>query len=169
MMFSYPQYLNLIWKRGNTVKTNPFSRGVDGTQTDIFNRKIYVKNTNFDRQDIVTYNPEEDQWDFHCKGPYELNNFAIATMNGQLILAGGIEAQRYSRSSTTNTQDRVVIWNETSLTWEYPYPPMPTARSSAWLIHYPHYLVVVGGVDREGKCRNPRYIKVTVVQCQATS
>ena len=133
------------------MKTNPFSRGVDGTQTDIFNGKIYVKNTNFDRQDIVTYNPEEDQWDFHCKGPYELNNFAIATMNGQLILAGGIEAQRYSRSSTTNTQDRVAIWNETSQTWEYPYPPMPTARGSAWLIHYLHYLVVVGGVDRYEK------------------
>ena len=28
---------------------------------------------------------------------------------------------------------------------------MPTARTSAWLIHYLHYLVVVGGVDREGK------------------
>ena len=28
---------------------------------------------------------------------------------------------------------------------------MPTTRSSAWLIHYLHYLVVVGGVDHEGK------------------
>ena len=72
-------------------------------------------------------------------------------MNGQLVLAGGIIAQRYSRSSTTNTQDRVAIWNETSQTWEYPYPPVPTACSSAWLIHYLHYLVVVGGVDHEGK------------------
>ena len=93
----------------------------------------------------------------------------MAVMNGQLVLTGGIIVQRYSRSSTTNTQDRVGIWNETSLTWEYPYPPMPTARSSAWLIYYLHYLVVLGGVDREdNQCRNPRYIKVTVVQSQAT-
>ena len=72
-------------------------------------------------------------------------------MNGQLVLAGGIIAQRYSRSSTTNTQDRVAIWNETSQTCEYPYRTMPTARSSACLIHYLHYLVVVGSVDHEGK------------------
>ena len=36
-------------------------------------------------------------------------------------------------------------------TWEYPYPPTPTAHSSAWLIHYLYYLVVVGGVDCKGK------------------
>ena len=76
----------------------------------------------------------------------------MAVMNGQVVLAGGIIAQRYSRSSTTNTQDRVAIWNETHrLGSILIYPPMPTARSSAWLIHYLHHLVVVGGVDREGK------------------
>ena len=76
----------------------------------------------------------------------------MAMMNGQLVLAGGMLAQRYSRSSMyQHTQDKVAVWNETSETWEYPYPPMPTARSSAWLIHYQHYLIVVGGVDRGGK------------------
>ena len=33
--------------------TQQFIRGVDGTQMDIFNGKVYVKNTNHDQQDIV--------------------------------------------------------------------------------------------------------------------
>ena len=119
-MFSQPQSLNLKWKRGNTYTLQFSSRGVDGTQMDIFDGKLYAKNTNNYQQDIEVYNPEEDKWYLHCKGPYELISFAMAVMNGQLVLAGGIVVQRYSRSSTTNTQDRVVIWNETSQTWEYP-------------------------------------------------
>ena len=148
LMLSYPQYLNLKWKRGNTVRTNPFSQGVDGTQMYINNGKIYVKNTNYDRQDIVTYNPEEDHWDLHREAPRDLNSFAMAVMNGQLVLAGGFLQQKYSRSNQyVQPQGNVALWNETSQTWEYPYPPMPTARKSAWLIHYLHYLIVVGGVD----------------------
>ena len=111
MMFSYPQYLNLKWKCGNTKHVPQFgSRGVDG---DIYDGKIYVKNTNHYQQDIEVQSPEEDKWDLHREAPRDLVNFAITVMNGQLLLAGGIIAQRYSRSSTTNTQDRVAIWNET--------------------------------------------------------
>ena len=143
MMFSFPQYLNLKWRRGQQS-----TQSVDGTQMDIYNGKVYVKNTNYD---IVVYNPEEDQWGLHCKAPHDLNSFAMTRMNGQLVLAGGMLVQRYSHDSTFYTQDKVAVWNETSQTWEYPYPPMPTARSSAWLIHYRHYLIVVGGVDCEGK------------------
>lgn len=128
------------------------TRGVDGTQIDIYNGRVFVKDTNYDQQDIIAYNPEEDKWSLHCKAPHNLISFAMAMMNGQLVLAGGMLAQRYSRSSMyQDNQDTVAVWNETSQTWEYPYPPMPTARSSAWLIHYRHYLIVVGGVDRGGK------------------
>ena len=118
MMFSYPQYLNLKWKCGNTKHVPQFgSRGVDG---DIYDGKIYVKNTNHYQQDIEVQSPEEDKWDLHREAPRDLINFAMAMMNGQLVLTGGIIVQRYSCSSTTNTQDRVAIWNETSQTWEYP-------------------------------------------------
>ena len=128
------------------------TRGVDGIQIDIYNGRVYVKDTNYDQQDIIAYNPEEDKWSLHCKAPHNLISFAMAMMNGQLVLAGGMLAQRYSRSSMyQDNQDKVAVWNETSQTWEYPYPPMPTARSSAWLIHYRHYLIVVGGIDRGGK------------------
>ena len=127
--------------------------GVDGTQIDIYNGRVYVKDTNYEQQDIIAYNPEEDKWSLHCKAPHNLISFAMAMMNGQLVLAGGMLAQRYSHRSTfyQYTQDKVAVWNETSQTWKYPYPPMPTARSSAWLIHYRHYLIVVGGVDLGGK------------------
>ena len=53
MMFSYPQYLNLKWKCSNNKHVPQFgSRGVDGNQMDIYDGKIYVKNTNNYQQDI---------------------------------------------------------------------------------------------------------------------
>ena len=63
------------------------SRGVDGTQMDIYiyDGKIYVKNSNNYQQDIEVYSPDEDKWDLLCKGPYDLISFAMAMMNGQLV------------------------------------------------------------------------------------
>ena len=73
-----------------------------------------MKNTNMFLQDIEVYNPEEDQWDHHCKAPCGLKSFSMAMMNGQLVLAGGTSAQRYSDSCKQYTEDKVAVWNETS-------------------------------------------------------
>ena len=86
MTFSQPQSLDLKSRSGNTMHIPQFgSQGVDGTQMDIYDGKIYVKTSNNYQQDIEVYTPDEDKWDLHCKGPYDLISFAMAMMNGQLV------------------------------------------------------------------------------------
>ena len=64
----------------------------------------------------------------------------MASVNQQLVLAGGMERGRHDDSN------RLVVWNSTSHTgWTLPYPPMPTAHSKPSAIGYQCYLVVTGG------------------------
>ena len=107
-------------------------RNVHGIQV---NGRVYVNNGT---SDIQVYESEENKWSLHCKAPNKLNNFAMTILNGQLVRAGG--RNKYSMVVKT-----VAVWNSSLKDWEYPYPPMPTARYSAQLISYLHYLIVVGG------------------------
>ena len=105
------------------------------------------------RSDIQVYESGENNWCLHYKAPDGLNNFAMTILNGQLVLAGGERSERtYPRSSTV--VKGVAVWNSSLKDWEYPYPPMPTARHSAQLISYLHYLIVVGGSKSSGSIAN---------------
>ena len=115
---------------------------------DILNGKIYVKDLY--HKNINVYNPEKEQWNRDFSAPQGLSSFAMALMNDQLVLAGGVHGEhRYS-----TTVNKLAVWNVTSQTtlqtWEYPYPPMPTPRSRAQMINYLHYLIVVGGAHPGG-------------------
>ena len=80
----------------------------------------------------------DDQWKLHCNAPDGVEEFAMTVMNGELTIAGGVVKSQY--------KNKVAIWNVLFHNWQYPYPPMPTARSDAQLISYQHYLMAVGGV-----------------------
>ena len=62
----------------------------------------------------------------------------MTVMNGELTIAGGVVKSQFKK--------KVAIWNVLFHNWQYPYLPMPTARSNAQLISYQHYLMAVGGV-----------------------
>ena len=80
----------------------------------------------------------EDQWKLHCNAPDGVEEFAMTVMNGELTIAGGVVKSQFKK--------KLAIWNVLFHNWQYPYPPMPTARSDAQLISYQHYLMAVGGV-----------------------
>ena len=61
--------------------------------------------------------------------------FAMATVDNQLILAGGVDP---------NT-DQVWVLASDKKTWTQPFPAMPTARVLSSGIGYKRWLVVVGG------------------------
>ena len=68
---------------------------------DILNGKIYVKDLY--HENINVYNPEKEQWNRDFSAPQRLSSFAMAMMNDQLVLAGGVhEEHRYS--TTVNLQ-----------------------------------------------------------------
>jgi len=114
---------------------------------DMLDGKLYVKSF----KSIVVYDPGEDRWYTHSSIPDGQHNFALAVVNCQLVLAGGlISGQSWDTLNTNTTINTVTVWNSCSQKWEYPYPPMPTARYSAQLINYLHYLIAVGGL-KQGK------------------
>ena len=134
------QQLNLKWKRGRNVPSYCQWDVRHGLQA---NGKVYV---NDGRSDIQVYESEENNWCLHCKAPDKLKNFAMTILNGQLVLTGGRKEEgRFPQYSIVVKE--VAVWNSSLKVWEYPYPPMPTARHSAQSISYLHYLIVIGGSD----------------------
>lgn len=115
---------------------------------DILDGKLYMKSG----KSVVVYDPGEDQWYTHSSTPDEQYNFALAVVNCQLVLAGGVVTSAPSWDTQYATiLNKVTVWNSSLRNWEDPYPPMPTARHSAQMICYLHYLIAVGGLKQEGR------------------
>ena len=66
--------------------------------------------------------------------------FAMATVENQLILAGGVDP------NTDDVSDQVWVLASDKKTWTQPFPAMPTARCWPSGIGYKRWLVVVGGL-----------------------
>lgn len=113
---------------------------------DILDGKMYMKSFT----SIAVYDPGEDRWYTHSNTPDEQYNFALAVVNCQLVLAGGIvTSDPFSDRPYATIINKVTVWNSSVRNWEDPYPPMPTARHSAQMICYLHYLIAVGGLNQE--------------------
>ena len=133
MFLFQPKQLNLKWRR---CKNAPSNVGYDHHgQVEILEGKLYVRS---DGAAILVYIPEEDRWDRYCNAPGGVKDFAMTVMNGQLTIAGGV-------GFYNDDERKLAVWNKTSKEWEYPYPPMPTARTHGQLISYLHYLIAMGG------------------------
>ena len=81
---------------------------------------------------VIQYNPESGDWS-ELPGSPELA-FAMTSLNGQLVLAGG---------SGYNTG--ITVWDSGRSEWVHPYPPMPTGRAMAVAVGYQKYLIVACG------------------------
>ena len=119
---------------------------------DILDGNLYVRSsaTIMMSDTVVIYKPDVDQWYNQCNAPSKQKKFALAVVNNQLVLAGGIDTSQ-SVNWWEDMSSKVAVWNPTSKNWEYPYPPMPTARHSAQLIGYLHYLIAVGGSTKQSE------------------
>ncbi len=105
----------------------------------VLNGKVYVGGGYAGSEDLYiihVYTPESDGWSRLPECPVRL--FAIAVLNQQLVLVGGI-----SRSP----QSTVLVWDSASQHWTTPYPTMATARWVPAAIAYQQFLVVAGGIN----------------------
>ena len=113
--------------------------GVNNAQAVLLDGKVYVgggyTHKDEDRHAVLIYTPEGDEWSRLPQCPVRW--FAMASVNHQLVLAGGQEG---SNDKTTI----LTIWDGTSCSWTHPYPPVPTVQSCAAAIGYQHFLAVVG-------------------------
>ena len=85
-----------------------------------------------DNDDVVQYNPESGDWRKLPRSP--VTSFAMTSLNGQLVLAGGI-----------GDDARIRVWDSGQSEWAYPYSPMPTGRPASAAVGYQNYLIVACG------------------------
>ena len=85
---------------------------------------------------VMTYDISTGKW--ATLPPYRAQDFAMTTINNQLVLVGGIE---YG-----GVKSKVVgVWDADNKQWTRPYPQMHTARSQSSAIVHNEWLVVAGG------------------------
>ena len=86
---------------------------------------------------VMTYDISTGKW--ATLPPYRARDFAMTSINNQLVLVGGRE--RGNRNKVLG------VWDPDNKQWTHPYPEMHTARSScSAVVYYNEWLVVVGGV-----------------------
>ena len=86
---------------------------------------------------MVVYDPEQDSYD--TLPPYTFKWFSMAVVNNQLVLVGG---------RTSKSTNKLGVWNERSIRWTRPLPPMTLAcHSPIVATHNNRWLVVIGGND----------------------
>lgn len=122
------------WRR---CRDMPF--GVNNAQAVLLDGRVYVgggyTHKDEDRHAILIYTPERDEWSRLPQSPVRW--FSMASVNHQLVLAGGQEVNGDKTSMLT-------VWDSMSCSWVHPYPPVPTVQSCAAAVGYQQFLVVVG-------------------------
>ena len=82
---------------------------------------------------VIQYNPESGDWSELPRSP--VVGFAMTSLNGQMVLAGGVGGDA-----------RITVWDSGRIEWVHPYPPMPTGRAGSAAVGYQNYLIVACGV-----------------------
>ena len=87
---------------------------------------------------VIQYNPESGDWSELPRSPVKA--FAMTSLNGQLVLAGGWVDDA-----------RITVLGSGHSEWVHPYPPMPTGRSQSAAVGYQNYLIVACGYKYKSK------------------
>ena len=93
---------------------------------------VYCGGTDPLSNTVIQYNPESGDWSELPRSPVAA--FAMTSLNGQLVLAGGI-----------GDDARIRVWDSGRSEWVHPYPPMPTGRPQSAAVGYQNYLIVACG------------------------
>ena len=83
---------------------------------------------------VIQYNPENGDWSELPRPPVKA--FAMTSLNGQLVLAGGFGGSA-----------RITVWDSGRSKWVHPYPPLPTGRAGSAAVGYQNYLIVACGFE----------------------
>ena len=98
---------------------------------------VYCGGTDPTSNTVIQYNPESGDWSELPTPP--VKGFAITSLHGQLVLAGGFG----------DDGARITVWDSGRSKWVHPYLPMPTGRGQSAAVGYQNYLIVAcGGLQR---------------------
>ena len=123
--------LSLNWRKGKDIPT------VDklwGASSAIINGMVYYGGDDTS-EIVIQYNPKSGDWSKFPKPPVP-SGFAMTSLNGQLVLAGG-----------GGDDARITVWESGCSKWVHPFFPMPTGRAWSAAVGYQNYLIVACGYN----------------------
>ena len=89
--------------------------------------------------DVLEYHPGRGEWS-ELPTPHEWWGFAMASLNAQLVLVGGVGGE-----------GKILrVWEGARGRWAQPFPAMPTGRGGSAAVGYQHYLIVACGYNKNG-------------------
>ena len=100
----------------------------------VINGMVYCGGNDLLSNTIIQYNPESGDWSELPRSPVKA--FAMTSLNGQLVLAGGF-----------NNDTRIRVWDSGRSKWVHSYPPMPTGQAGSAAVGYQNYLIVACGFE----------------------
>ena len=106
---------------------------------------------------VMTYDISTGKW--ATLPPYRACDFAMTTINNQLVLVGGYELR--------NSSKVLGVWDTDNKQWTHPYPEMHTARTICSAIVYKEWLVVAGGWTAGGSLSSVEVMNTTSKQWYA--
>ena len=121
--------LSLNWRKGKDIPTDRLLRA----SSVVINGMVYCGGNDGFPNTVIQYNPESGDWSELPRSP--VVGFAMTSLNGQLVLAGG-----------DGGDARIRVWDSRRSEWVYPYPPMPTGRAGSAAVGYQNYLMVACGL-----------------------
>ena len=152
----FPLFLN--WQR---VSDMPFEMS-QYPQAVVISGRLYVggrlARPNRNKRTVAIYDPQHDTWT--TLPQYNSTYFAMASVNDQLILVGGVNVVTNARTAVLGA------WSEELQKWITPFQEMPTARISPSAFSHSRWLVVIGGrrEDLVTKLSNVEILDTTLNQ-----
>ena len=119
--------LSLNWRQGKHL---PIDRLVWASSV-VINGVVYCGGNSPFSSDVIQLTPENGDWSELPRSP--LTGFAMTSLNGQLVLAGG------------QLDASIRVWDSGHSEWVHPYPPMSTERGLSAAVGYQKYLIVACG------------------------
>ena len=100
----------------------------------------------YDGRQVLVFTPENESGHWtRLQMPGEQRKSTLATVNGRLVAVGGVRLVKSGKDTKTVDSNDIAVWEESSSSWTYPYPPMPHECHDSAAVGFKHYLVVIGG------------------------
>ena len=100
----------------------------------------------YDGRQVLVFTPENESGHWtRLQMPGAQRKSTLATVNGRLVAVGGVRLVKSGKDTKTVDSNDIAVWEESSSSWTYPYPPMPHECHDSAAVGFKHYLVVIGG------------------------
>ena len=108
--------------------------GIQKASSVVIDGMVYFGGSRY----VTQYNPESGDWSSLPEPPPHVENFAVTSFHGQLVLVGGW----FVSHAEIRGNRKITVWNSDRSEWVHPYPHMSTRVNKPAAVGYKNYLIV---------------------------